>query len=272
MEVLRQILSGRQREADLDRAALELAALEFPGLDIEPFLGILDSYAIELAGRLPDPCDGPAFVSAANRYFFTDLGFAGNAGDYYNPLNSCLNAVISSRTGIPITLSLIYMEVARRLAKPVYGIGLPGHFLVQFDDGLFSTFIDPFHGGTLLDRDACFRLAREVAGFNVPSDPALLTPSSKRQILSRIINNLRAIYFSRRWHTKALALLNLLLDVDPVAAGEYKQRGMVHLQMQNTRAAKADLETYLALSPDAEDRDEIKQQIMALKHWQASLN
>jgi regulator of sirC expression with transglutaminase-like and TPR domain len=123
MQPLLDLLTGRSEELSLDRAALELARIEYPGLDIEPFIGILDSYAVELSERLAGRSGGPDFVDVANQYLFGELGFTGNAGNYYDPRNSCLNEVLTTRTGIPITLSVVYLEIGRRLVQPVHGIG-----------------------------------------------------------------------------------------------------------------------------------------------------
>jgi regulator of sirC expression with transglutaminase-like and TPR domain len=267
-----ELLAGRNTDLELDCAALELAAIEFPELDAGPFLAILDSYAVELAGRLPDPCGGPQFVAAANEYLFGELGFAGNATNYYDPRNSCLNEVLASRTGIPITLSLVYMEIARRLAKPVYGIGLPGHFLVQYDDWCFTSFIDPFHGGALLTAAQCYELARQSSGEQFPDDPALLARVNKQQILRRMINNLRSVYFVRRAYGKALKVLDLLLAADPESADEYKQRSVVLLGMKDYAGARNDLEKYLALAPDCPDRAEMEKQLQAIKRYIVGMN
>jgi regulator of sirC expression with transglutaminase-like and TPR domain len=260
MEELSDLLAGRDTALELDEAALLLARIEFPGLDIGPFLQILDSYAAELEGR------GGSFVAAANQFLFDELGFAGNAADYYNPANSCLNEVLASKTGIPITLSVVYLEIARRLAKPVFGIGLPGHFIVQYDDGSFSTYIDVFHGGRLLDAIDCAELAGSAA------NPAMLARVDKRQIVTRMINNLRGIYFSREAHRKSLQVLNLLLAANPNSAEEYKQRGITHLQLEQTRAAKADLERYLDLAPDAPDRAAVEKEVASLTRWMVGMN
>jgi regulator of sirC expression with transglutaminase-like and TPR domain len=267
-----ELLSGRSDDLELDRAALALAAIEYPDLDIGSFVAILDSYAIELAGRLPDTCGGPQFIAAANEYLFGELGFAGNAENYYDPRNSCLNEVLTKRVGIPITLSLVYMEIARRLAKPIFGIGLPGHFLVQYDDGDFSAFIDPFHGGTLLTAAECYDLARRSSGAQFPDDPALLARVSKQQILRRMINNLRSVYFSRRVYGKALKVLDLLLAASPDSADEYKQRSVVLLGMKNYAGARDDLEKYLTLAPDCPDRAEMQKQLRAIKQYIVGMN
>ena len=267
-----ELLAGRSDEVNLDRAALELATIEYPELDIGAFLNLLDSYAVELASRLEDGCMGFQFVAEANRYLFTELGFTGNARNYYDPGNSCLNEVLTSRTGIPITLSIIYMEIARRLAKPVYGVGLPGHFVVQYDDGEFISFIDPFHGGSLLTAAECFDLARRSSGEKIPDDPSFLERVGKRHIIQRMINNLRSVYFYRRAYAKALKILDLLIEANPSAADEYKQRSVVHLEMKSYTAARGDLERYLMLAPNAPDREQMEKQLRSLRQYIARLN
>ena len=272
MQPLIDLLAGRRDDLELDRAALLLARVEYPDLEIEPFLTMLDGFAAELAERLGKYTKGLEFVEAANEYLFEKLGFSGNTDDYYDPRNSCLNDVLTRRTGIPITLSIIYMEVARRLAKPVYGIGLPGHFLAQYRDSEFAAFIDAFHGGRLLTSSDCFDLARQAMGAAFQQDPQFLMPNSKRHIMARMVLNLRAAYVGRRAYGKALDALNLLLAADPQAAEPYKQRGILHVQKRNLSAARADLETYLRISPEAADRAEIEGHLKSIRQYLAGLN
>lgn len=272
VEELLDLLSGRDERMHLDRAALLLAAIEYPGLDPRPYLTMLDHHAAEVAARLDAAADGVEFVSAANRYLFDEQGFAGDSQDYYDPRNSCLNEVLIRRAGIPITLSLVYLEIARRLDRPLFGIGLPGHFLVQYDDGAFATFIDPFHAGALLGPADCFRVARETTKTAIRDDPALLARVTRSQIVLRMANNLRAVYLMRRAYNKALQVLNLLLAGDPASAEQYKQRALVHARMNRMSAARADLEHYLELAPAAPDRDEIEKQIRNLRKYIAGMN
>jgi regulator of sirC expression with transglutaminase-like and TPR domain len=264
---LKRLLVGQDDAMELDEAALNLATIEFPELDFSPTLHALDRFANDIAERCPDLSDGREFVRAANAYLFQEVGLRGNADDYYNPRNSCLNQVLDVRLGIPITLSVIYMEIGRRLAKRVVGIGLPRHFVIQYDDGDYSTYIDPFHGGTILSPEDCYRLA-QVEDDN----PGLLAPACKRQIVMRMINNLRGIYFSQRSYEKAQDILNLLIDADPNSAEEYKQRGLVRLQMRQLIAGKQDLQKYLTLNPEAADKEEIQGQLHAVGKWLAALN
>jgi regulator of sirC expression with transglutaminase-like and TPR domain len=272
MQHLLDLLTGRSEEPCLDRAALEMARIEYPSLDIEPFIGILDAYAAELNKRLAGGSGGRGYVDAANEYLFGELGFTGNSAHYYDPRNSCLNDVLTARTGIPITLAVVYLEIGRRLARPVYGIGLPGHFLVQYRDAEFAAFIDVFNGGRLLSPEECFELARQSTGVAVRDDPRMLAPAGKRQIVTRMLHNLRAVYLGGRAYGKALRRLDLLVAAEPQAAEEYKLRGMVHLQMRKPVAARADLEAYLRLAPEAEDREEIERRLGDLRKYQAGLN
>ena len=267
VDELKGLLAGDDDTMELDQAALNLATIEFPELDFGPSIESLDRFANDIANRCSDLSDGREFVRVANTYLFEEIGLRGNADDYYNPRNSCLNQVLDGRMGIPITLSVIYMEIGRRLAKQIVGIGLPRHFVIQYDDGNYSTYIDPFHGGAILSPDDCYRLA-QVEDEN----PRLLAPVCKRQIVMRMINNLRGIYFSQRSFEKAQEILNLLIEANPDSAEEYKQRGLVRLQMRQLLAGKRDLQKYLALNPQAPDKEEIQGQLHAVGKWLAALN
>jgi len=225
-----------------------------------------------LAGRLEDGATGAEFVAVANQYLFGELGFNGNVKNYYDPSNSCLNQVLTERTGIPITLCLVYMEIARRLAKPVYGIGLPGHFIVQYDDGEFQSFIDPFHGGTLLNAEECYELARRSSGEQVAADPSLLVRVGKQHMIRRMINNLRAVYFFRRSYQKALKVLDLLVAANPESADEYKaaQRsppGDEELQGGAQRSGALP-----GARAECPDREPMEKQLRALKQYIAGMN
>jgi regulator of sirC expression with transglutaminase-like and TPR domain len=256
----------------LDRAALELATLEYPELDIDPWLRVLDGHASALAERIPANAPGDVFIATANEYLFQEQGFSGDTANYYDPRNSCLNDVLESRSGIPITLSVVYMEIARRLARPVYGVGLPGHFLVLYDDGEMATYLDPFNGGTSLTAAECYALARRATNADVPHDPALLAPVTHRQILLRMTNNLRGVHFQRRNFSKALRVLDFLIGVFPDSAEEHKQRGIVHAELGNWSAARGDLQRYLALAPAATDRQEVEGHLQSIQRQLAEMN
>jgi regulator of sirC expression with transglutaminase-like and TPR domain len=272
MQRLLDLLTGRDPSVPLDRAALELASIEFPDLEAETFISLLNSHAAELRERLSDSDGGQAYVRETNHYLFDELGFRGNTRDYYNPKNSCLNEVLTARTGIPITLSLVYMEIARRLGRPVQGIGLPGHFLVKYDDGLYSVFIDPFHQGRLLEAEECFALAREVSHIEVQPENKWLLPVSKKDVFMRMLRNLGAAYASRGQTEKAIEALNLLIQANPFSPDEYRQRGILQTQAGRVTAAKQDLDRYLKLSNSPEERERAKAQVHRIQHWLASMN
>jgi regulator of sirC expression with transglutaminase-like and TPR domain len=269
---LLSILTGSMPMGRLDIAALELATLEYPGLDVDRWVGVLDGHASALARRVAPDAPGEAFIDAANEYLFREQGFTGDTANYYDPRNSCLNDVLEARTGIPITLSVVYMEVARRLARPVYGIGLPGHFLVLYDDGNESAYLDPFNGGTRLTEAECFALAQRATGSEVAADRSLLVPVTHRQILMRMINNLRGVHLQRQNFSGALRVLDFVIGLWPESGEEYRQRGVVHAHLGNWSAVRADLRRYLQLVPGAADRKEVEEQIVAAQQQLAGLN
>jgi len=257
-------------EARLDLAALEIASIETPDLDPQPYLASLDHMASEIASRLKSGAGGREFVPAANRYFFDELGYHGNEIDYNDPRNNCLDYVLDHHTGIPIALSVVYIEVARRLGRPVSGIGLPGHFIIEYNDGEFAAYIDPFHSGRLLSADDCRQLARERTGAE--ADASALAPVGTRYILVRMLNNMRSAYFRSKQFEKMVAVTDLLLEGFPENAGYYKARGLARLGMRQFRGAQSDLERYLKYAPEAEDRSQVTEQLGAIHRWLARMN
>ncbi|MFN7920249.1 MAG: transglutaminase-like domain-containing protein [Bryobacteraceae bacterium] len=251
----------------LDRAALGLATLEFPGLEPEPFLEILDSHARELLELVDPRAPGEEFVAVANRYFFETCGFTGNKDDYDNPRNSCLNEVLLTRTGIPISLAVVYLEVGRRLHRPVFGVGMPGHFLVKYEDRHYTEFVDCFHGKGVTFEE-CRELALASSRIDIFAVPSSLAPVSNRQIIARMMNNLRRVYYKSGQLAKALGILDLCIDADPSVAEEYRQRGVLHMSQQHAHLALADFESYLRLAPPRDDgRDQIEEQVRQLRMW-----
>jgi regulator of sirC expression with transglutaminase-like and TPR domain len=270
--VLRDALKSNSLEACLDVAALELAAIEFPRLDFEASLFRLDHFAEQIHSHLRPGVSGLDFIRVFNVHLFEHFQFRGNDGEYYDPRNSCLNSVISRRMGIPISLSVLYIEIARRLSRSVTGVGLPGHFIVSYQDGGARYFLDPFHNGRVLSFDDCRNLALETAGVDIRLDPAFLQPVTQRQILIRMLNNLKTIYLRGRAHDKARQVLDLLIHAQPDGAEEYRVRGLIHVQQLKHGPAKADLETYLHLAPTAADRHQVEQQLILIERWKAGLN
>ncbi len=199
----------------LDIAALELAAIEFPGLDQDAFLFRLDHLAEQIGSQLTPRASGQDFIKGANELLFDVMQFRGNSEQYYDPRNSCLNSVLMRRLGIPISLSLVYMEVARRLGRNVYGVGLPGHFIVAYEDSESRYWLDPFRNGRILSFAELCNLAKEASNVDLRLNPALLGAVTKRQILVRMLSNLKAIYLRGEAFDKARQVLDLLIDAMP---------------------------------------------------------
>ena len=264
---LSRIFAGQL--APLDRAALELARIEFPNLDPQPTLDLLDHFADEILRRINQ--GRGEFLTVALDYLFTELGFQGNSADYYNPRNSCLNIVVASRSGIPISLAVVYMEVARRLGEDLRGIPLPGHFVTEYRKRGFSVFLDPF-SGRCLSRAECVALVREVSGTEIDEDDPAFAPAPPPHSLVRMLNNLRVIYFQRRTWPKLLAVLNWLCAADPRSGDWLRQRAVAHSELKRFGLARQDLESYLALFPAADDKEQVEGQIRLLSRMQAASN
>ena len=267
-ENIARALEGFENEIDLGRVALEIARTEYPELDQGPYLRRLDELARDVRPPRPDPL---TMIEALNTCLFARQGFHGNTEDYYDPRNSFLNDVLDRRTGIPITLSAVYMEVARRLDFPICGVGMPGHFLVKYP-GEPELFVDPFHGGRILMESDCEQRLRELYGPEAHLEPAFLEAVTKKQMVTRMLHNLKGIYFRNRQFRKAVAIEDILLAIYPRSAEDYRQRGALHLHLENSRLAVADFERYLELAPGAADAQEVRQSLSELKRLLARLN
>ena len=190
-------------QIELAQLALLIAAAEYPDLDVTEELRTLDSLAAGASRRLGQEQDPLALANSLSEYLFDEVGFCGNREDYYDPRNSFLNEVLSRRLGVPITLSLVYIEVGKRLGIPVVGVGMPGHFLVRISSGQEDVMIDPFHRGILLSEQECARRLQEIAGAAVPWDRSYLAPVSNRELIERILRNLSGIYVARHDQPRA---------------------------------------------------------------------
>jgi regulator of sirC expression with transglutaminase-like and TPR domain len=265
---------------DLARACLLIARDAYPALDVEGYLGEIERLAARLKGRLPPEADDAARVVALNEFLFDDLGFGGNAQDYYDPRNSYLNEVLDRRTGIPITLSVLYMEIGRRAGLALEGVSFPGHFLVRLRVRGAMLVLDPFSGGVpLSEADLRERLRRVIppeatGGLPVEELPLeqFLEPAGKRQILARLLRNLKGIYRETGQPQRQLEILNRMLVVAPEARGELRERGLLYQRLECYRAALKDLQDYSALEPDAPDIDEVRARLVELGALCARLN
>ncbi len=272
MNDLLDLLRGKSQSIPLDLAALQLATIEYPDLDIGLSLELLDGHAGAIRRLIPESADGERFVRLTNHYLFERIGFAGNSEDYFNPRNSCLNNVLAAHTGIPITLSIVYMELARRLGRPVYGVGLPGHYIVQYDDGGYATYIDVFHRGTLLDKSDCLDIAGKAGKTHGSESSSLLARNGNRQTILRMIRNLRGCYLRSGAYAKALRAFDLMVEAEPLSADERRNRAALHIRMRNMGRAKVDLEMCLLLGAGGPDREQVEHQLQVVKQNLSRLN
>jgi regulator of sirC expression with transglutaminase-like and TPR domain len=258
---------------DLVRAALTIAQTEYPDLAIDVYHGRIEELARRVKRLVPDLGDPSESIAALNRVLFEEEGFRGNGEDYYDPRNSFLNDVLDRKLGIPITLAVVYMEVARRVGFPLVGVGMPGHFLLKhYDVEGREILIDPFNRGSILTAKDCQRALDEIYSGQMPLQPEFLMAVSRRQVLVRMLNNLKSIYVSGRSFRKALPIVDLILAIYPRSPDDVKQRALLRWSLGQTRGALADLDDYLKMSPDASDADEIRQTAASLRRMMATMN
>ncbi len=272
----------RQSEADLDlaRACLMIAEDAYPELDVERYLGEIDALAARLAARLGERASAEQRVVALNEFLYQELGFWGNTEDYYDPRNSYLNDVLERRTGIPITLAVLYLELGRRIGLGCEGVSFPGHFLVRVQVRGGVLILDPFAGGApqsepelreRLQRVIPEDAAPDAAVADLPLDQ-FLEPATKRQILGRVLRNLKGIYREADHPEPLLAVLNRMLLVQPDAPAELRDRGFVYQRLECWRPALQDLTDYLQRDPDAADVAEVRASLVELAGRCARLN
>ncbi len=255
-------------DADLPllEGAFLIARDEYPSLPVPEYLAVLDRIAAAASERLTGISDGSRQRLGLNEVLFDEWGFEGDTESYYDPRNSYLNEVLDRRRGIPITLSVIYLEMARRSGIQADGLGFPGHFLVRLGgrDGLV---VDPFNAGSRIDPNALgTRLEARHSGAEVDAATLRrwLKPVSSRAILVRMLRNLKAIYLAREDAQRALRTSDRIVTLLPRYAPEYRDRGLIYQALEVPHAALADFRRYLELLPQAEDADAIRDRIDGL--------
>jgi regulator of sirC expression with transglutaminase-like and TPR domain len=262
-------------EIDLARAAPGLARVEYPELSPDASLQRLDELAAGSGVEAGIAASGTNSVGQLHRlreYLFAELGFAGNRRDYFDPRNSFLNDVLARRLGIPITLSLLLIEVGRRVGLDLHGIGLPGHFITGLAMGEDRILLDPFNRGRILTAEGCEAVVARAVGRPVSLTEAHFAPVSKRQFLARLLNNLKGVYWRREAWPKAVAVLDRLLVLAPEAAVLRRDRGTALNHMGQHLRAAADWEAYLTRCPGADDYEEIRGSLRKAREQLARLN
>jgi regulator of sirC expression with transglutaminase-like and TPR domain len=267
-----EILTLPDEEIDLAEATLCIAAEEYPRVDVSLYLERLNDFAERAGERIGGNPSGPGqIIQALNETIFDELGFHGNREHYYDPRNSYLNEVIDRRIGIPITLCVVYIDVARRVGFAVEGVNLPGHFIAKHAAESGDIYIDAFNNGRLLGVAGCDELLRTVTGGRAELSAEHLAPATTRQILARMLSNLLSIY-SKGDHRRALGVIDLMLLITPNSPPHLRDRGLLLASLGDTHGAIDELERYLTLLPDAPDAGLIQEQIKLIKQKQARRN
>ena len=262
-------------DIDLAQAALLIANEEYPDLNIAHYIATLDHLAQQVRGVLGNiPVQPPPerVLAAMNQVLFEQEHFHGNTTDYYNPCNSFLNDVLERHTGIPITLSLLYIEVGKRLGLQIDGVGLPWHFVVRCCLSEDIIYIDPFEGGRLLTEHDCRLRVQHNLRDKVKFNPHWLEPVSHKQLLVRLLSNLKHIYVFKQDYIRALSICDRILLLAPHSPIERRDRGAIHHQLKLYARALHDLKAYVALAPQANDISRIQRQIREIRQMLALLN
>jgi regulator of sirC expression with transglutaminase-like and TPR domain len=264
-------VSRPDADIDLARAALVIARSEYPALDVDAYLARLAALS-EMAMSVRQTRDPLGRLHRLREYLFEEQGFAGNVEDYFDPRNSYLNDVLDRRLGIPITLSLVLIEVGSRLGLQMEGIGLPGHFVTGARVGGEHVLLDPFNGGTILTGEACGDLVARAVGRPVELTKEQFVPVTKRQFLTRVLNNLKGAYWRREAWPKVVAVIDRLLLLTPDAGGEWRDRGVAWTSLGEFAQALADWERYLTCFPNAADHEKVRTQFRRIRQKLAQLN
>jgi len=270
-----KIVSGADESINLAEAALVIASEEYGELDIPAYLARLDEMAAILKRRLRPDISQADTIIALNRFLFDEQGFSGNAAEYYDPRNSFLNEVMDRKRGIPITLALVYIEISRRIGLPMQGVAFPAHFLVKCPLREGTVVLDPYAKGVSLSLDD---LKQRIKSLRKGAEPPksevanMLAAAGNKDILVRMLRNLKAIYSHHQDWLKALVATDRIIGVMPDLAEEYRDRGMIYLSLECFRAALFELQAYLKMMPAAQDADAVRMKVVELQTAASRLN
>jgi regulator of sirC expression with transglutaminase-like and TPR domain len=251
-------------------AAISLAQDEYPHLDVQHVLGEVDQLLARVKRRIPADAPATHKLHILNQFFFQDLKFAGNVNDYYDPDNSYVSMVLHSRRGIPISLAVLWLELAQGLGLPACGIGFPGHFMVKVNLPNGQAVIDPVSGESLSREDLSQRLAPYLNGLGLQDEQEVplgryLQATTARDIIARMLRNLKEIHRTQQDWQRLVAVLDRLLVLLPQAWLEHRDRGLAHAELGQSRLAVQDLELYLAQAREAPDRSALNERIAGLR-------
>ena len=259
-------------ELNLARAALLIAKAMNPRVDVAASLAKLDDMAQTVRHQAGENASAHRRFSALNEYFFVHEQFSGNRADYYHPQNSFLNYVLVTKIGLPITLSVIYLEIGWRLELPVAGIGLPGHFVVAFTAADDVIYVDPFNDGQLLTEDDCLDIAQVPEDDRLPFRRDYLKPMAKKAILYRMLLNLKHVYVTHQEWDRAHRVADLLVALRPGELNQLRDRGLIAYRLDRLQDAVFDIQQYLLQNPTASDADWLNNHLENLRAKLLRLN
>jgi len=252
-----QRLLRRDSRSDLVRIALEIGRDAYPGLDIDHYLGKIEALAGRVRDRCPPGAKPRSLLGQINWVLFVEEGFQGNTEDYYDPRNGYLNQVIDRKTGIPITLSVLYASIAAGVGLEMAGVNLPAHFMLRVGSGESTIFVDPFHAGAVLDRQGCERRISQMVGQQVALSDLQLAPCGHDLVVARMLRNLKTIYLEQHDYPASLPILRRLAALNPGDPYEQRDLGMLCLQLDRPAEAITPLQAYLDARPQAPDADAV---------------
>jgi len=255
----------------LAEAALYIASDEYPKMDIPAYLTVLNQWSSSLK---KESTRKPALsrLDLLNNLLFEKMQFSGNIDNYYDPKNSFLNDVIDSRKGIPISLSVIYLELAWNLGLDATGIGFPGHFLVRINDHGKMVYVDAFYRGRVMTTADCMEFWNDISEGELEFQESFLSSMNKQQILIRMLRNLKSIYLEQKSYRKLIRVMDKLVVLNPRLPEEIRDRGIIYYQMQAYRLALKDFEGYLSTAPESDDAEVIHQYIEVLREYSTHVN
>ncbi len=257
---------------DLARAALLIAAESDPQVDVDAELRRIDGWGEDLLARIPPESNNLQKLARLRQFVFEELGFAGDHKDYFSPSNSLLHEVIQRRRGIPLTLAIILMELGWRIGMPLEGVGFPGHFLVRLTGEPGDLLLDPYRHAMSVHEEDCRHMLREITGGEVEFSRRLIESVDKRQMIVRLLHNLKAAYVRRGQEAEALAAVERLLMLEPHDLAQVRDCGLLLFRLQRFGPALDYLTRYLAEAVNAEDREEVQATLAAARQNLDSLN
>ncbi|RDH81638.1 MAG: hypothetical protein DIZ80_16340 [endosymbiont of Galathealinum brachiosum] len=265
-DAFKVLLNQPDNDISLAKAALMIARLEYPELDIDDYLSKIHNIAEEINNRLPATANAAEILKQLNHVLFIEKGYEGNSTSYYDPRNSFLNDVIERKLGIPISLSILYIELGNALGLPLSGVSFPGHFLVKLEISDGAIVLDPYFGGISLNEEDIEERLREYYGSKLNKSRAqgVLASSTNKEIVLRVMRNLRNLYLQEENWTKALPLADIMVEMDDDQADALKARAAIYDQQECHTPALADYSAYLKLSPDNPGNQFIRARVIEL--------